>query len=166
MAFLLRQSSGLGIMRLTAGASSTRTWNLSEQLFFCVSLSDAFGIVSADAAMHYSSDSLHIDTCVLPYISSTGAPQPFKMFVPLPAAMSLQLAALWMLSVSLFIIALEYAPPPPCCAPCLSSGSSPSFSAISAGLHTRVSPLSANVFARVASFHLQVHYKPARTICQ
>jgi len=137
MAFLLRQSSGLGIMRLTADAFSTRTWNLSEQLFFCVSLSDAFGIVSADAAMHYSSDSLHIDTCVLPYISSTGAPQPFKMFVPLPAAMLR--SACRPLDTIRALVHLG----------CKERSLAP-----------------ASVLARVVDFHLHVHYRTPFIICQ
>ena len=66
--------------------------------------------------------------------------------------MRLQLAVLWILSVNSFTVVSGYAPPPPRCASCLSLRIPLDFPAIFAGLPTRVSPLSASVFARVSSF--------------
>ena len=80
--------------------------------------------------------------------------------------MRLRLAVLWILSVNSFTVVSGYAPPPPRCASCLSLRLFLNSPAIFAGLHTRVSPLSANVFARDASFHLHLYYKTSPISCQ
>lgn len=117
-----------------------------------------------DARILASVDSSALASCL------TSVPQtplnPSRTFVPLPAVLLQRLAALWILSVSLFTMVSEYALPPPRCASCLNLRLTLSFSAISTGLHTKVSPLSANVFARDASFHLHLYYKTSPISCQ